>query len=134
MFCKRSMGLFCLLLLPFLLPSCSSEDESDYFFSITNAMDLEHSDGMAIMHYVGECVDMHSFTLQATSNEEAESLAMDVFGQRISTIDDTAFNAMFVEDDFYSLILLNITSSSSPGEAVEVARKTWPTTRNEAQE
>lgn len=113
--------------LSLLFAACSSKEESDYAYGITNDAKLTESDMLSVMNYVESRVDLGTFIIRSTSEKEANEQAIQEFNSRLTSINDEEFNAMFKGSDYYSLILKG--SALAGEENPELARKTWPTAR-----
>ena len=113
--------------LSLLFAACSSKEESDYAYGITNDAKLTESDMLSVMNYVESRVDYGTFIISSTSEKEANEQDIQEFKSRFTTINDEEFNAMFKGSDYYSLILKG--SALAGEENPELARKTWPTAR-----
>lgn len=120
-------GLLLLMPLSLLFAACSSKEESDYAYGITNDAKLTESDMLSVMNYVESRVDLGTFIIRSTSEKEANEQAIQEFNSRLTSINDAEFNAMFKGSDYYSLILKG--SALAGEENPELARKTWPTAR-----
>lgn len=120
-------GLLLLMPLSLLFAACSSKEESDYAYGITNDAKLTESDMLSVMNYVESRVDLGTFIIRSTSEKEANEQAIQEFNSRLTSINDAEFDAMFKGGDYYSLILKGAAAEGE--ENPELARKTWPTAR-----
>ncbi len=114
--------------LSLLFTACSSKEESDYIFGISNAFSLAQSDSYAVMSYVESRIDLNEkIVIKSASEQDASELAIQEFNSRLTAINDAELDTMFKGSDYYSLILKE--SAAAGEEKPELARKTWPTSR-----
>ena len=116
--------VFLTLILPSLICASCSEEETEYFFGIANETRIQNSDAISIMNYAQSHFDMNDFSILAKDDAEAGENARQIFQERLKSINDSVFNAMFHGTDTYSLIL--ISTLLKPEQDIELARKTWP--------
>lgn len=122
-------GLLLMMPLSLLFTACSSKEESDYVFGISNAYSLNQDDSYAVMSYVESRVDLdEAIIIKSASEQDANKLAIQEFNSRLTAINDAVLDTMFKgSDHYYSLILKE--SAAAGEEKPELARKTWPTSR-----
>lgn len=115
--------------LSLLFTACSSKEESDYVFGISNAYSLNQSDSYAVMSYVESRIDLNEkIVIKSASEQDANKLAIQEFNSRLTAINDAVLDTMFKgSDHYYSLILKE--GAAAGEEKPELARKTWPTSR-----
>ena len=80
-------GLLLMMPLSLLFTACSSKEESDYVFGISNAYSLNQSDSYAVMSYVESRIDLNEkIVIKSASEQDANKLAIQEFSDVLRPI------------------------------------------------
>ena len=99
--------------LSLLFTACSSKEESDYVFGISNAYSLNQDDSYAVMSYVESRVDLdEDIIIKSASEQDASELAIQEFNSRLTAINDAELDTMFKGSEVVVFFIFNPVSVS----------------------
>ena len=106
------------------LASCKEEEQSTYYYSISNRMELG-ANMARVMKYAEENMKMGQASLMSFegSQESADESAKAEFANRLKAIDETKFCSLMTSGEYYEFVLYR--AGDSENSEVEIASKKY---------